>query len=73
MNAQSMILNGAPATLAAAMALAPAPAEAQKRAERKKDIDAFNGQCAGKRYYPSDLASIQGQLPFDPAKVVAGK
>lgn len=43
------------------------------RKKRNTDIDSFNKGCAGKQYYVSDLASIQGQLPFDPAKYSAKK
>ena len=44
-----------------------------RRVARGKDVDTFNKGCAGKRYYTSDLASIQSSLPFDPAKYAAKK
>lgn len=42
-----------------------------KAAGFDRGSDEFNKQCAGKKYYASDLAAIRGQLNFDPAKYAA--
>lgn len=41
--------------------------EAERRA-RNASIDLFNNDCAGRKYYVSDLDAIKHKLPFDPAK-----
>ncbi len=43
----------------------------EKATSLDRGIEDFNRQCAGKRYYSSDLAAIRGQLNFDPAKYAA--
>lgn len=43
----------------------------EKVAALDRGIEDFNRQCAGKKYYSSDLASIRGQLNFDPGKYAA--
>lgn len=40
----------------------------KQRGAMSAKIDGFNKDCAGKKYYVSDLATIRDQLPFDPGK-----
>ena len=46
-------------------------AHKEKAAGYDSVSDAFNKQCAGKKYFSSDLAAIRSQLNFDPAKYAA--
>jgi len=43
----------------------------EKAARYDRDSDEFNKQCAGKKYFSSDLAAIRSQLNFDPDKYAA--
>lgn len=46
-------------------------AHKEKAASYDRDSAEFNKQCAGKKYFSSDLAAIRSQLNFDPAKYAA--
>jgi hypothetical protein len=40
---------------------------------QKQDFSAFNDQCAGKRFYKSDLETVRPTLEFDISGILAGK
>jgi hypothetical protein len=40
---------------------------------QKQDCAAFNDQCAGKRFYKSDLEAVRPTLEFDISPILAGK
>ena len=40
---------------------------------QKQDFAAFNDQCAGKRFYKSDLEAVRPTLEFDISGILAGK
>lgn len=46
-------------------------AHKEKIASFERGSNDFNKQCAGKKYFSSDLAAIRGQLNFDPEKYAA--
>lgn len=46
-------------------------AHKEKVASYDRDSEEFNKQCAGKKYFSSDLAAIRSQLNFDPDKYAA--
>ena len=40
---------------------------------QKQDFTAFNNECAGKRFYKSDLETVRPTLDFDISPILAGK